>query len=93
MLAWAAPELVRSALVRTIDEAPVPIAPMHAGERRELEAKLEGQLLELELVEEHLLGKMHAAGLVDTMRRVDIANLGVVLGVTVARKAQASAVA
>jgi hypothetical protein len=89
VLAWAAPELVRAALVRAIDEAPVPIAPMHAGEREELVAKLEGQLFEHELVEECLVQKMHAAGLVDTMRRVDIANLGVVLGVTVARKAQA----
>jgi hypothetical protein len=93
LLAWAAPELVRTALLRAIDEQPVPIAPMHAGERQELIVKLEGLLEQHELLEENLVGKMHAAGLVDTMRRTDIVNLGILLGVAITRKAQASAVA
>jgi hypothetical protein len=85
VLAWAAPELVRAALIRSIDAQPVPIAPMHAGERRELVAKLEGLLKQHEIVEECLVQKMYAAGLVDTMRRVDIVNLGVVLGIAIAK--------
>jgi hypothetical protein len=93
VLAWCCPNELRTALLAAIDEQPVPIAPMRASERQELEGKLSALLEQRELLEESLVQKMHAQGLVDTMRRVDIANLGVVLGVTLARKAQASQVA
>jgi hypothetical protein len=93
LLCWATPEAVLAALAREIDAQPTRVDAMPAAERLARVAELEAQLLELETVEECLVGKMHAQGLVDTMRRVDIANLGVVLGVMVARKAQASAVA
>jgi hypothetical protein len=88
LLAWIDPEKVRDALTGVLEAQPRVLGAMTASEKQQRMAELEAKLLELERQEEALIELAAKQGL-DVLRRVDIVNLGVVLGVMVVAKAKA----
>jgi hypothetical protein len=89
MLCWIMPEAVVAALTRDIEAQPTPINPMSRADRLQKVGELSAACLEHELIEESLIELAAREG-VEIMRRPDIANLNVVLGVVVvAKKTQA----
>jgi len=90
LLCWFAPQQVLATLEAMIGEQKSS-GVMSAAARDQEIARLMQRLLELEQREEALIAKAHAAGIVDLMRRSDVANPGVVLGVVVKAKTEAAA--
>jgi hypothetical protein len=89
MMCWAMPEQVLKAIERQIENLPATNA-MPRAERVRRVGELEAQLLALEQREEALIEQARETG-VEILRRPDIANPGVVLGVVVVAKAKAAA--
>jgi hypothetical protein len=86
LVCWLQPEAVLAALTRDIEAQPTPINPLTHSERLQKVSEIEKTLCELEQREESLILKAHGEGL-DVLRRTDIVNLGVVLGVVIVKKA------
>jgi hypothetical protein len=89
---WMAPDAMKNTLKAEIAQMPTAMNAMPALDRQQLVEKLEDALFSHELVEEALVARAHSDGLVDLLRRPD-ADPRAVLGIAVAKAAQASAVA
>jgi hypothetical protein len=90
VLCWCAGDMVQAALERDLAALPVPINPLTRAERLQRIAQLERELLEHELIEESWIVKAHGDGL-EVLRRTDIVNVGIVLGVVIAKPQEVAA--
>ena len=88
LVCWCAPE--QAALEREIEQQPERVDALLAHESAQRVAKLEAQLLELELLEEGLVVKAPSDGLVDILRRPDAAPQAV-LAVTIVKPKEVAA--